>query len=99
LKKYHHRNDVLFPPLNIRAIPFGLLSLDPRADYRCREYAALKVVTEQDVVNRVKKERKREARRLKEYSLALFLHPIDDVLLRHNFQSRILPTRYVRKYN
>lgn len=35
----------------------------------CREYAAIKVVTEQDVVNRARKERKREARRQREYTV------------------------------
>lgn len=35
----------------------------------CREYAALKVVTEQDIINRAKKERKREARRQREYTV------------------------------
>jgi hypothetical protein len=34
-----------------------------RCDAVCREYAALKVVTEQDVVNRARKEQKREAKR------------------------------------
>jgi hypothetical protein len=40
------------------------LSLQCNVD--CREYAALKVVTEQDVYNRMRKEQKREAKRQKQ---------------------------------
>lgn len=35
----------------------------------CREYAALKVVTEQDVYNRMRKEQKREAKRQRQYTV------------------------------
>lgn len=35
----------------------------------CREYASLKVVTEQDVYNRMRKEQKREAKRQKMYTV------------------------------
>jgi hypothetical protein len=35
----------------------------------CREYAALKVVTEQDVYKRMRKEQKREAKRQMEYTV------------------------------